>query len=108
MLFLFNKIIYRGVVTKKILEDLYWNHIQSPSSHHAPSSKFTQIAKEKSIVLEKLMQSLNSEEQELFDKYCALNSDIDAMIHYQAYIRTLQFGIGLMLELFHDEIEVAS
>ena len=91
-----------------ILEELYWNHILSPESHPSPGPAFVKLAEKKSAVLDQLMENLSSQEKELFDQYCSLNSDMEHFFQYRAYKRSLQFGIGMMIELFYNADENAS
>ena len=83
-----------------ILKELYYGNIQFDSKIYSTSSSFTEIAKLKSKNFDKLMDTLNDSQKNLFDKYQDANAELESIIHYDLFTYALKFGILLMAEVF--------
>lgn len=83
-----------------VLEELYYGNIGPSKKIHGQDSPFVQAAKLKSRNLDKLMELLNEQEKELFEKYADTQSELEDISSYAKFTYGLKFGVLLMAEVF--------
>ena len=88
-----------------IFEELYNGNIQPTGGRvHSQNSPFVQAAKQKQENYDKLMATLGKREKRQFKRYCKAQSNIEEIMRYGAFCYALKFGIGLMTEVYADEL----
>ena len=83
-----------------LYKELYYGNIQLDSRRYGPDSPYVQAAKRKQAIWEKLMDSLNEQEKELFEKYDDNRDEMESISRYNTYSEALRLGIRLMAETF--------
>ncbi len=85
---------------RSILEELYNGNIRPDSRFYGQNSPFVKAARIKSDSLDKLTESLDDAEKELFEKYCEAQGDIESITRYDTFTYALRVGVLLMVEIF--------
>ena len=85
---------------ESMFEELYYGNIGFDSGRYGPESPFVKAARVKAESMEKLAETLNDTEKELFDRFCEAESDMEGITRYDTYRSALKFGILFMMELF--------
>ena len=85
---------------ESMFEELYYGNIGFDSGRYGPDSPFVKAARVKVESMEKLEETLNDAEKELFDRFCEAESEIEGITTYDTYRSALKFGILFMMELF--------
>ena len=85
-----------------MLEELYCGNVGFDSKQYRPNSPFSKAAHKSWDYREKLLETLNESEKELFEQYCEERGTIESITRYDTYLESLQFGILLMMEIFMD------
>jgi len=91
---------------QSIFKELYYGNIQPTGKFYGPDSDFVKNAKLRQSILDKLMETLNEQEKELFEQYCDANSNIEEIARYGNFSYALKFGIMLMIEVFMGADEI--
>ena len=87
---------------KSMMEELYMGNIGFDSAHYPQSSPFVKAAQKKLENMEKLTQTLNDYQKELFENYCDAQGDIEGITRYDTFTAALKFGTLLMVEILAD------
>jgi hypothetical protein len=90
---------------QSVLEELYYGNIRPDARCYGQDSPFAQAARLKQRNLEKLMDTLNDSEKELFEKYSDAQADLEEITRYDTFTYALKFGILLMTEVFMEKTE---
>ena len=90
---------------QSIFEELYLGNIRFDSRRYGPNSPFVKAVQKKVDNMEKLAQTLNGYQKELFDNFCEAQGDIDDIARYNTFTAALKFGTLFMIELFTDRGE---
>jgi len=85
---------------KSILEELYMGNVGFDSWRYSKDSPFVQAAQKKVDNMDKLMETLNDSQKELFEGYTDAQGDIEHITRYDTYVATLKFAILFMIEIF--------
>jgi len=85
---------------KSIMEELYMGNIGFDSRRYSKDSPFVKAAQKKVDNMDKLMETLNDSQKELFDGYTDAQGDIEHITRYDTYTTTLKFAILFMIEIF--------
>ena len=91
---------------KSILEELYYGNIRFGDRCYPQTPEYLEAAKLRQKSEDKLLDMLNEEGKEAFDKYCDAQGDIEGIGSFDMFTYTLRFGILLMIELFMGSAEV--
>ena len=87
---------------KDILKELYMGNVDFDSVHYSQSSSFVSAAKKSLESMEKLTETLNDYQKEIFESFCDAQSDIESITRYETFTSTLKFSTLLMIEVFTD------
>jgi len=91
---------------KSILEELYMGNVGFDSGYYSQNSPFVKAARKKADNMEKLMETLNDSQKELFENYCDAQGDIAGITRYDTFTASLKFGALFMIELLTNSGEV--
>ena len=84
----------------QILEELYYGNIRPDVTFYDKDSQFVELARLREKNREKLLESLNESEKEIFEKFNAAQAEIDGITHYEKFTYGFKLGTLLMAEIF--------
>ena len=84
---------------KSILEELYIGNIGFDSWQYGKDSPFVKAAQKKMENMEKLTETLNDSQKELFENYCDAQGDIESITRYDTFTAAIKFGTLFMMEI---------
>jgi len=87
---------------KSILDQLYIGNIGFDSARYPQGSPFTEAAQRKLENMEKLTETLNDSQKELFENYREAQADIEGIVRYDTFAAALKFGVLFMMEILTD------
>ncbi len=83
-----------------IIEELYLGNIRPGSDLALRNPSFAKAMEREEQQSKELMDSLNCNSRELFEKFCDSRADLDEITQYDIFNYALKFGIMLMVEVF--------
>ena len=83
-----------------ILEELYRGHIVFSGRPYPQNAEFAEAVSLRERNLEKLMEKLDGEGKEIFEKYLDMQGDVERGLLYDMFVHTLKLGVLLMAEVF--------
>lgn len=83
-----------------IIEELYLGNIRPGSDLAQRNPSFAKAMEREEHHSQELMDSLNSNSRELFERFCDSRADLDGIANYDIFTYALKFGIMLMVEVF--------
>lgn len=83
-----------------IIEELYLGNIRPGSDLAQRNPSFAKAMEREEHHSQELMDSLNSDSKELFERFCDSRADLDGIANYDIFTYALRFGIMLMVEVF--------
>lgn len=90
---------------KSILDELYMGNIGFDSGYYSKNSPFSKAARKKFDNMEKLKETLNDSQKELFENYCDAQGDIEGITRYDTFTAALKFGVLFMMEILTNYSE---
>lgn len=90
----------------KMTEHLYYGNIQPLGRNYASDSPFARASRLTGRTLEKLTQTFNAEQKELFDKFCDAQSEMDEIVKYDTFSYAFKLGMLLTAETFTGQNEI--
>ena len=84
----------------KLFEELYYGNINPCTKLHAKDSPFTKAAILKNEMLQKLLDSLNEQEEEILDEFLDAQSEMEETARIEKFSFGIRFGVLLMIEVF--------
>ena len=84
---------------KSILEELYAGNIRPDSRIYEKDSPFVKVAHVKKESLDKLMETMNEIQKELFETYTDAQGEIEGITRYDTFIYSFILGSSLMMEI---------
>lgn len=86
-----------------ILEELYLGNIRPGSDLAQRNPSFAKAMEREEHLSQELMDTLNSNSRELFERFCDSRADLDEIANYDIFTYALKFGIMLMVEVFSGD-----
>lgn len=83
-----------------ILEELYFGNIRPDAKFYGKDSEFSELVGLREKNREKLLVSLNENEQEIFEKFTDVQAELDDMTRYEKFSTGFKLGVMLMVETF--------
>jgi len=92
---------------QNILEDLYFGNIRLDIRPYSQSPAFIKAMRTRNGCMEKLEASLNSHGNELFEKYCEAQGEVEGIVNFDTFTYALRLGMMLMIEVFIEEPDIS-
>ena len=84
----------------QILEELYYGNIRPDIRFYGKDSPFVELARLREKNREKLLESLNESEKEIFEKFTDAQAEIDSIVRYEKFTYGFRLGALLMADVF--------
>jgi len=91
---------------QSVIEELYYGNISFDNKDYSKDSSFVKAAQLKKESYDKLEETLNDSEKELFEKFSNAQGEIESIVRYDSFTYALKFGILLMMEVLMGRGEV--
>ncbi len=82
----------------KLLEELYYGNIRPVITDHSNDSEYANLIRLREINRENLLEHLNEQEKNTFDKFDAAQSEAGDIAQYQKFAHGFRLGMLLMAE----------
>lgn len=91
---------------QSIFEELYHGNIRPDSRIYAKDSPFVKAAHVKKESMDKLMETMNETQKELFEVYADAEGEIDGITRYDIFTYSFILGSSLMMEILAGREEI--
>lgn len=83
-----------------VIEELYLGNVRPGSDLALRNPSFSKVMEREEQLSRELMDTLNSNSKELFERFCNSRAELDEITQYDIFTYALKFGIMLMVEVF--------
>ena len=83
-----------------VIEELYLGNVRPGSDLALRNPSFSKVMEREEHLSQELMNTLNSNSKELFERFCDSRAELDEIAQYEIFSYALKFGIRLMTEIF--------
>ena len=86
-----------------VIEELYLGNVRPGSDLALRNPSFSKVMEREEHLSQELMNTLNSNSKELFERFCDSRAELDEVTQYDIFTYALKFGIMLMVEVFSGD-----